>query len=450
MPKLLLILLSLFWVSQANANLDNEIKGMFTDMINVTPGGSYETQRRGVITGGGITMRNKVVNPNLISFVPPSARGGCNGIDMFAGSFSFINGAQFTQLARSIAQAAIGYAFQLAIEGMCPTCAQVISKLQSEIAKINALMRNSCEAGKAIVNATGLQNWAHERRREASTINTGLGFVDDYFNSEEKSASSPTQVLIQNGRSDEITGNVVYEALTESNAASWFVNGDDQIKMTLMSLTGTLIISKKDDGSDVKYDFRQPIVKVRDLIEGGSIEIYKCESGECLLPSGGEKETITIQGMRSRAKAMVWGTGPQATGTGGIIRKMTSRDPNDVFTADEQKFIEASSPGVYGLLRGASAEPQSAGLIADRLVDVVSSELTNRIVEEMYGVVDNAVKGTGRPLDSSMLAVMRDVRDQIKEERRITGESIAGINSLIQMQKSIKDSLRSPMNNRVH
>jgi conjugative transfer pilus assembly protein TraH len=369
---------------------------------------------------------------------------------MFAGSFSFINGAQFTQLARSIAQAAVGYAFQLAIEGMCPTCAQVISKLQSEIAKINALMRNSCEAGKAIVNATGLQNWSKERRREASSINTGLGFVDDYFNSEEANASSPTQVLIQNGKSDEITGNVVYEALTESNAASWFVSGDDQIKMTLMSLTGTLIISKIADGTDVQYDFRQPIVKVRDLIEGGSIEIYKCESGECLLPSGGEKETITIQGMRSRAKAMVWGTGPQATGTGGIIRKMTSRNTGDAFTSDEQKFIEASSPGVYGLLRGMATEMQSAGLVADRLVDVVASELTNRIVEEMYGVVDNAVKGTGRPLDSSMLAVMRDVRDQIKEERRITGESIAGINSLIQLQGRIKESLRTPMNNKVH
>ena len=78
MSKLLLILLPLFWVSPANANLDNEIKGMFTDMINVTPGGSYETQRRGVITGGEIALRNKVVHPNLISFVPPSARGGCN------------------------------------------------------------------------------------------------------------------------------------------------------------------------------------------------------------------------------------------------------------------------------------------------------------------------------------------------------------------------------------
>jgi conjugative transfer pilus assembly protein TraH len=436
--------------SPAKAGLDGELSGMFNDMINVTPGGSYQTQRRGVITGGSISMRNKVVNPNLISFIPPSAKGGCNGIDMFAGSFSFINGAQFTQLARSIAQAAVGYAFQLAIEGMCPTCAQVISKLQSEIAKINALMRNSCEAGKAIVNATGLQNWSKERRREASSINTGLGFIDDYFKSEESSTNAPAQVLIQNGKSDEITGNVVYEALTESDAASWFVSGDEQIKMTLMSLTGTLIISKKPDNTDVQYDFRQPIVKVRDLVEGGSVEIYKCESAECLLPSGGEKEIITIKGMRARAKEMVWGTGTQSTGTGGIVRKMVSRNSGDAFTSDEQKFIEASSPGVYGLLRGMATEMQSAGLVAERLVDVVASELTNRIVEEMYGVVDNAVKGTGRPLDSSMLAVMRDVRDQIKEERRITGETIAGINSLIQLQRSIKESLRTPMNNKVH
>lgn len=48
-----------FTVSPASANLDNELKGMFTDMINVTPGGSYQTQRRGVITGGAYPRETK-------------------------------------------------------------------------------------------------------------------------------------------------------------------------------------------------------------------------------------------------------------------------------------------------------------------------------------------------------------------------------------------------------
>lgn len=166
--------LLLFLISPAKADLNDELKSTFDGLVNVTPGGSYDTQRRGVIAGGSISMRNKIVHPNLVSWVPPNLNGGCGGIDLFAGSFSYINGAQFTQLSRSIAQAAVGYAFELAIEGMCPTCAQVISKLQSEVAKLNSLMRNSCEFAKTAVNATGLQAWRNAEVEKHAQVNTGL------------------------------------------------------------------------------------------------------------------------------------------------------------------------------------------------------------------------------------------------------------------------------------
>ena len=434
----------------ANANLDSELKNAFGDMVNVTPGGSYQTQRRGVITGGSLTMRNNIVTPNLISFVPPDVKAGCNGIDLFAGSFSFINGAQFTQLMRSVAQAAVGYAFQLAIEGMCPTCAQVISKLQSEIAKINSLMRNSCEAAKAVVNATGLQSWADERRKTASSINTGLGFVDDYFNAQETSTTAPAATLIANGQASKITGNVVYDSLVNSNSASWFANGDQQLLEALMSLTGTLIITPKSDNSDVQYDFRKNLLNVRNIIEGGTFTLYRCESSACLLPIGAETQTVTVTGMRDRASLMVWGTGSGSTGTGGIVRKMVSKTDDDKFTTAEQQFIEASTPGVYGLLRGLASEMQSANLVADRLVDIVATELTAQVVDEMYDAVNSAVRASGKPMDTQMAAVMHDRRSEINEARRVNAESVNSVNTLIQLQKTIRESLRLPMNNKVH
>ena len=58
--------LLLFIASPAKANLNDELNSAFTDMINVTPGRAYDTQRRGVISGVSITMRNKLVHPNLI------------------------------------------------------------------------------------------------------------------------------------------------------------------------------------------------------------------------------------------------------------------------------------------------------------------------------------------------------------------------------------------------
>lgn len=445
-----LVLLPLLIATPAHAGLDQELNGMFNDMINVTPGGSYETQRRGVITGGNISMRNKVVHPNLISFVPPSFKGGCNGIDLFGGSFSFINSEQLTQLMRSIAQAAIGYAFQLAIEGMCPTCAQVISKLQKDIAAINSLMRNSCETGKWLVNQTGLRTWHDERMKTASSLNTEHGFLSDFFDSQEGQSDSPAKTIIVNGSSDEITGNVVFEALETANASSWFANGDTQLKMVLMSLTGTLIIDKKSDNSDVKYDFRPPLIKVRDFIEGGTVTIYQCESAECLLPEGSNTQNMTFEGMRTKIRKMIWGNGTCNTCTGGIVRKMAHRNGGEEFTTDEKKFIETTSPGAYGLLRRLGTEIQSAALVADRMVDILSTEMTHRIVDEMFDTVRNSVAATGRPLDSSMLEVMRDTRLQLNEERRVTGEAIQGIDSLINLQHNIVQALRTPNFNKTH
>ncbi|MEQ1916713.1 MAG: conjugal transfer protein TraH, partial [Gallionella sp.] len=265
-----LILSLLFVALPAKADLNQELQGAFSSMINVTPGGEYLTQRRGVITGGSITARNNIMNPNLISFVPPGVKAGCNGIDLFGGSFSFINSAQFTQLMRSIAQAAIGYAFSLAIEGMCPTCAQVIAKLQKDVGTINSLMRNSCESAKFLVNASGLgpgiRAWSEGQKKEASSLDTSQGFLDDYFAASEINTEAPAKRILQSGNTDvinQITGNVVYQSLKDSNAAAWFANGDEQLVETLMSLTGTVIVRPKTDNSDIQFDFRPNWLKVR-------------------------------------------------------------------------------------------------------------------------------------------------------------------------------------------
>jgi conjugative transfer pilus assembly protein TraH len=84
------------------------------------------------------------------------------------------------------------------------------------------------------------------------------------------------------------------------------------------------------------------------------------------------------------------------------------------------------------------------------MVDIISTELTNRIVDEMFDTVRNSVAATGRPLDSSMLEVMRDTRLQLNEERRVTGESIQGVDALINLQQNIIQTLRTPSFNKTH
>jgi conjugative transfer pilus assembly protein TraH len=447
MKTLSLFLITLTLTTYAHAGLEDEMSGMFADMLNATPGGYYDTQRRGVITGGNLATRNKVLHPNLVSFVPPSFKGGCGGIDLFGGSFSYINGTQITSLLRSITQGAVGYAFQLAIEGMCPTCSQVMTKLQKDIAEINSIMKNSCEASKSVVNATGLMAWHDKRLNDAANLDTSKGFLPDFH--EAKENKNPNQVALTSGAADEITGNVVHEALNEASAVDWFVNGDDQLKRVLMSLTGTMIIGKKDDNSDVRYDYRQPTIEMRDFIEGGDLKIYKCDTDECLLDATDSTETIHVTGMREKVRTMLFGTCNCATGTGGIIRKLADRESGTGFDANEDKFIKTSSPGILGLLHRVSSQPGSAALVGEQMIGVLATSLTNQMIDEMYEAVRHSVSSTGRPLDSSMLKVLESRRQQIDNERRLNGESTASISNVLDMLDDVERSLHKNRNHKI-
>nr|WP_265343068.1 conjugal transfer protein TraH [Enterobacter kobei] len=81
---------------------------MFGSMSNVTAPGDYQSVTRDGYTGGGFVLRNKLRTLTPISISLPSASGGCGGIDLFGGSFSFINADQFVQMLRNIASNAAG------------------------------------------------------------------------------------------------------------------------------------------------------------------------------------------------------------------------------------------------------------------------------------------------------------------------------------------------------
>ena len=99
----------------ANATMQEKMNKLFGDMSNTTSPGQFNTQRRGVLSGGSMMVRSPVVDTTLINISLPHASGGCGGMDMFAGSVSFINADQFIALLRAIAANAKGYAFQIAM-----------------------------------------------------------------------------------------------------------------------------------------------------------------------------------------------------------------------------------------------------------------------------------------------------------------------------------------------
>src|SRR4030067_459853 len=88
----------------------------------------------------------------LVNAHLPSLRAGCGGIDLFGGAFSFINKQQFLSLLQNIGANAVGYAFKLALQSISPDIDKLLTELQDQINKINAMNINSCEAAQALVN----------------------------------------------------------------------------------------------------------------------------------------------------------------------------------------------------------------------------------------------------------------------------------------------------------
>jgi conjugative transfer pilus assembly protein TraH len=84
---------------------------------------------------------------------PPAARAraGCGGIDIFAGSFSFINASEIVAMLKAVANNAVGFAFSLAIDTVCPECSKIMQEFSQKAQLMNNLNINSCELAQGLV-----------------------------------------------------------------------------------------------------------------------------------------------------------------------------------------------------------------------------------------------------------------------------------------------------------
>ncbi|NEH47161.1 TraH family protein, partial [Rhizobium leguminosarum] len=108
--------MTLVMPGESQAGLKEAMNDMF--VTTSTSAQTYNSQRLMGVYGGSLSIRSPGRGINIVQFAPPRIDAGCGGIDIFFGSFSFINGAQFEQLLRSIAANATGFAVKAAIKLM--------------------------------------------------------------------------------------------------------------------------------------------------------------------------------------------------------------------------------------------------------------------------------------------------------------------------------------------
>ena len=198
--------------------------GMLTDMTNLIMSNSsapstLATKDRVGVFGGSFELRAPVTAVNLVSFDPPRIDAGCGGIDLYGGSFSFINSAQLVQIFRAVAQNSIGLAFKAAIMYISPGLDKLMTEFQTVMQDMNKLAKNSCQLAHLIVNpaeqALGMQVNA-----DGSIAGSTTGLFSDQFGALTGYLASADTYLKQAGSTNAKVGNLPYKAIMNSGVAA--------------------------------------------------------------------------------------------------------------------------------------------------------------------------------------------------------------------------------------
>lgn len=260
----------------------SDLKAFFADsggFENVTSPQEFKGQTMNTYAGGGVSLRVPTRSYSVAAIAPPNLKVGCGGIDIFAGSFSFINADQLVNLFQNIGNNAKGAIFSLAIKQISPQLGGVMDYIQDVAQKMNALNVNSCQAAEGIVNAAfGTES----RRQDDKTLKTFganvAGLLDDFtdgFTKIDKDINKRKEIQDsinastdpKDDRYKKLDQNIVWRALSNTTK-----NGDSIDAMTkrmAMSLFGTVICKKPTTpGDEYKCTFISPNITPDTLING--------------------------------------------------------------------------------------------------------------------------------------------------------------------------------------
>ena len=206
------------------------------------------------LSGGYSEIRTPLSGVNILSFSPPDISAGCGGINLYMGSFHFINGQEFLALLRTIGQQALGYAFQLAIDAMCHQCGALLASIQKAITAMNNALHNTCQLAQGVFPANQILGAFKSVGDQAvKTMGANEGDVSDFFSASNSSnhagvlshiANTFYKNITQSFNGQTTTRQVPQSALTPEGNMFWKAINNSEAYNLLTNIdagaTGTL------------------------------------------------------------------------------------------------------------------------------------------------------------------------------------------------------------------
>ena len=288
-------------VAHAQA-LDSSLQSMFNNWgAGVTiPPGAYDSQSRGILSGGGLSVRTFNNSFALYSITPPRMSVGCQGIDVYLGSFSYGKLSRYVTLLTQIGTGVVlGYAFQLAMKAICPDCADVLNKIEAAARALNTAGRlqpcqTGIEMGKALAGDEASQTRLTSRYGDAwQKMQESATAITDVWEGRDTTATKTNRdaATAMAGTTYDVRGNLVWYVLQTAGA-------DVETSRMIMSAVGTVVVDEDGD-----MTFKKPVLDFDTLIDannGDQVKLYACapDVTECLHPT--EVIETTVQGFHNR------------------------------------------------------------------------------------------------------------------------------------------------------
>lgn len=399
---------------------------------NVTQGGAFKGQTMNVYTGGGAFYRTPTKSYQLATFDPPRMSAGCGGIDLYSGSFGFMNGEQIVQSLQGITNAAPGYLFSLALENVAPHIASQMKFWRDQLTKLNQLNINSCELATGAVDATVGKMFEKQNGNDAKLAAKFTGMVDDFSGAWSKfqSNNQSQKDAIDNARNNAATpqsekddlapGNIIWRALSDIKRNGQPIPQED--KELIMSLVGTVIIVSGANASQQASVIRQGalinIEQLIDGIDGSAIDAlkYQCDTNDrnaCVTLNSGNLNTVTWPsgGDNKTFKKRV------QTAIEDIMSKMGGRSTQDLA---QMGLINSSSLPVWKMLSAYSQIPDGGYMVSD-YVSMIATDIAYQYYMEGMKAAEQAInmakKTNNAAVEKALSELTADTRD--KQQRAI-------------------------------
>ncbi len=417
--------------------LSSAMDGMFTATTNPQ---AFQTPSMSGVAFGSFSARFPTQNFNIIAFDPPRINAGCSGIDMYMGSFSFINAEQLKTMLRAIAQGAVGFAFKSALRAICGMCEATLSDLQHITQQMNAMGKNTCALSKMTTDYLMDKGGIKEKAEGSeSLLKTARAQVQGWWSGLEQARSNP-----RSDRANEYNGNLIIRALYNSQATERFgasggatfygMAGD--LPELIMNLVGTRIVptdandnktcSSDSTGSDCAKNPEILIGKLsfdhilKGRSEGGErVAFYKCDTKNaemsCQQPTEGD---FQFDGTKRYVQKMLFGEDSTAFApTPESIMGTILRAGPGSLTQPQKNFLgSVQSIPVMQIIYRTQRDRSVAQALLSRSAEFIASEMAYKIVFEAIQVTEQAFSRNTVTMPVDLQQKVASLKDDITKK----------------------------------